>query len=356
MKYLNGEDKIGLALISFAHFHQFKWVEAFKKDERCSIVGFWDDDVERGRIVERETGIPFFKNLDKLLSNEQVTAGAICSETSKHYYLIQQCIRYNLPMMCEKPTARNVNECLQIKDLIDTSSLPFLQVFPQRLMTGNIRIKQLIDSGELGQITHVRKRHGHGFGLKSLDSDMPWIVSQTESGGGAYLDEGIHETDLLRYYFGMPLSVCAELSNRKCGQGEMSATALYKFKDDLTVVHEAGWNWLAGGPTTEIYGEEGVIIESLTDCASSTGNTLLPHLSLFRKETGLWETLEDKYDFPSIHYLFPVSFLDMLSMGIPPIATIEDGLKALEMVEGVYKSAIERRTYEFNHKRDLNEV
>lgn len=356
MNYLNSEGLIGLALLSFAHFHQYKWVEAFKTDSRSRIIGFWDDNPERGMTVERETGIPYYQNLDRLLSNKNVNAGAICSETSKHLFLIEQCCRYGLPVMCEKPTARSVTEGLRVKEALDSSSIPFLQVFPQRLMTGNLRIKKLLDSGELGRITHVRKRHGHGFGLKTLESDMPWIVNQTESGGGAYMDEGIHEADLLRYYFGMPFSVSAQLSLRKCGEGEMAATALYKFADDLSVVHESGWDWLAGGPTTEIYGEEGVIIESLTDCASSTGNPLLPHLSLFRKKTGRWETLEENYDFSSIHYLFPHAFLDMLTLGTAPVAGIEDGLRALEMVEGVYKAANDKCTVEFKQKWDINEI
>ena len=347
MSYKNKQGKIGLALLSFAHFHQYRWVEAFNKDSRADIVGFWDDDTERGKAVEKQTGIPFRRNLDALLTDENVTAAAICSETSKHNHLIEHCCRHHLPVMCEKPLARNSTEGLQIKKSVDSAGIPFLQVFPQRLMKGNIRIKEILDSGILGKVTHVRKRHGHGFGLASLSSDMPWITLTDKSGGGAYMDEGVHETDLLRYYFGMPISVCALESQSRCGHGEMSATALYAFPDDISVVHEAGWNWIAGGPTTEIYGNEGVLMESLTDCASSTGNSLLPHLAIFKKETGRWEVLEGAYDFSSIHYLFPVAYLDMLADGVSSISTLEDGLKALEMVEGVYKSIREKRTVEF---------
>ena len=349
MKNVNQRGKVGLALLSFAHFHQYRWVEAFRKDSRCEIIGFWDENPKRGEEIERSLGIPFCENLDNLLSDGSVTAAAVCSETNRHPWLIEQCCRYELPIMCEKPTARNSAEGQQIKKNVETAGIPFLQVFPQRLMTGNIRIKEILESGILGRVSHVRKRHGHGFGLVSLETDMPWIVSSEDSGGGAYMDEGVHETDLLRHYFGMPLSVRALKSNRTCGKGEMSATALYEFPNDITVVHEAGWNWIAGGSTTEIYGDEGVLIESLTDCASSTGNHLLPHLALFRKETGSWEILEKDYNFSSIHYMFPIAYLNMLLDETEPIANLSDGLKALEMVEGVYRSIKENRTIEFSN-------
>ncbi len=349
MKNVNQRGKVGLALLSFAHFHQYRWVEAFRKDSRCEIIGFWDEDPKRGKEIERSLGIPFRENLDNLLSDGSVTAAAVCSETNRHPRLIEQCCGYGLPVMCEKPIARNSSEGQHIKKIVEAAGIPFLQVFPQRLMVGNIRIKEILESRILGRVSHVRKRHGHGFGLESLETDMPWIVSSEDSGGGAYMDEGVHETDLLRYYFGMPLSVRALKSKRTCGQGEMSATALYEFPNDITVVHEAGWNWIAGGSTTEIYGAEGVLIESLTDCASSTGNHLLPHLALFRKETGSWEILEKDYNFSSIHYMFPIAYLDMLLDETEPIATLSDGLKALKMVEGVYRSIKENRTIEFSN-------
>jgi len=348
MSNTNQKGKVGLALLSFAHFHQSRWVEAFRKDPRCEIVGFWDENLKRAEEIERRLGVPFRENLTSLLSDERVTATAVCSETIRHPWVIEQCCKHRLPIMCEKPTATNLSEGQKIKKIVEAAGIPFLQVFPQRLMTGNIRIKEILESGTLGTVSHVRKRHGHGFGLASLETDMPWIVSSEDSGGGAYMDEGVHETDLLRHYFGMPLSVSAVKSNRTCGQGEMSATALYEFPNDIHVVHEAGWDWIAGGPTTEIYGDEGVLIESLTDCASSTGNYLLPHLSLFRKETGSWEVLEKDYDFSSIHQMFPITYLDMLLDDTEPISTLSDGLKALEMVEGVYRSIRERRTIEFS--------
>jgi myo-inositol 2-dehydrogenase / D-chiro-inositol 1-dehydrogenase len=352
VKYQNDNGKVGLALLSFAHFHQYRWIEAFEADERADIIGFWDDNPVRGKDVEKETGIRLFNDLDRLLEHHDVCAAAICSETSKHRFLIERCCSFKLPVMCEKPTARNAAEAESIAELVRTAGIPYLQVFPQRLMTGNIRIKEILDSGMLGRVTHVRKRHGHGFGLETLATDMPWIVDAAESGGGAYIDEGVHETDLLCHYFGMPLSVCAQKSNMRCGDGEMAATALFEFPNELTVVHEAGWNWIAGGPTTEIYGEEGVLIESLTDCASSTGNSLLPHLALFRKETGQWETLEENYDFSVVHHMFPPAFLDMLIDSHPPIATLEDGLNAVRIVDGVYRSINERRTIQYHLEKE----
>ena len=338
--------------MSFAHFHQNKWLETFLRDSRAEVVGFWDDNPVRAASVAKDYGVPYFNHLDELLQKSEVTAAAICSETSRHKELTFKCCQYQKQILCEKPTALTLNDCLDMKRAVESSGVLFLQSFPQRLIRGNKVIKTILDSGELGRITHVRKRHGHGFGLKGLDRDMPWIVSEKDAGGGAYMDEGVHETDLLCYYFGMPESVFARLSKQQCGEGEMSAAAIYRYENDLMVIHEAGWNWLAGGPTTEIYGEEGVLIESQSDCASSAGKSTWPHLSLYRRETGNWEILEGSFDFSVIHSLFPLAFMDMLLGETEPVATIDDGINALMMVLGAYRSAREGRIVSFPLERD----
>lgn len=344
---INKKGKVGIALLSFAHFHQYKWLETFLNDARVEIIGFWDDNIVRAQTVTKKYNIKYFNSIDELLKKKEVSAAAICSETSMHKYLVLKSCIYKKHILCEKPIATTISDALEMKDVVKKAGVIFLQSSPQRLITGNIIVKDILDSGELGRITRVRKRHGHGFGLTDLDKDMPWIVSKEKAGGGAYIDEGIHETDLLQYYFGMPKSVHAEFSENLYGEVEKSGVAVYRYPGDLIVIHEAAWDWLAGGPTTEIYGEKGVLIESLTDCASSTGESYWPHLSLYKKEAGEWKILAETFDFSKVHSFFPQEFVKILIENKEPICTIDDGINALTMVIGAYKSAKEGKTIYF---------
>ncbi len=283
--------------------------------------------------------LPFYHDLDELLSRKDVQGAAICSENVRHKELTLKCCEKGIHVFCEKPTALTLAECREMKSAVEQSGVLFLQSFPQRLMPGNLAIKKFLDEGAIGKIYHVRKRHGHPFGLKGLEKDMPWIVDSSAAGGGAYLDEGIHQTDLLRWYFGMPLSVMAQTSGN-LGNVETSGTAIYRFEGDILAVHEAGWNWHAGGPTTEMYGEKGTIIQSYTDCASNSQGNFCPHLALFQSKTGRWENMPVTYDFSTTHTLFPKIFADLLTGEKSEIpANIDDGMKALEMAVAAYRSA-----------------
>lgn len=339
------KNRIGIALLSFAHFHQYEWVKAFSKDSRSFITGFWDDDHVRGENVEKELGIKFYKSIDELLKKSETDAAAICSEPYKHEELVEKCCCYNLPIMCEKPASINVESAKRIKYIIESAEVPYLQVSPQRLINSNETIKKFIETEVLGKITHVRKRHGHGFALESLSSDMPWLVDKNKAGGGAYMDEGIHEADLLNYFFGMPNSVCAVNQVENENEVEVSASALFTFPKNITVIHEAGWNWPAGGMTTEIYGEKGVLLQSLTDCSSNKGGGIFPHLMHYRKKNDSWEVIENSFDFSKVHHLFPQEFIAMIQEHKAPLVTIDDAIASLIIVEGVYKAIQQMRTY-----------
>ena len=166
--------KPGVVLLSFAHFHQHTWTQTFLADSRIRVVGFWDSDPERGKAMSAKYSLTFYPDLDELLSREDVQGAAICSENFRHKALTLKCCEQGKHVFCEKPTALNLIECWEMKAAVERSGVLFLQSFPQRLMPGNLAIKKLLDERAIGKISHVRKRHGHPFGLKGLDQDMPW--------------------------------------------------------------------------------------------------------------------------------------------------------------------------------------
>ena len=275
-------------------------------------------------------------------------AAAICSDTASHPALVKLCCEAGIDVLCEKTRRDGCGARVgEMKSEIEASGIRYYQSFPQRHIPSNIKIKEILDSGVLGRITHVRKRHGHGFGFSGLEKQMPWIVDPAKSGGGALLDEGIHEADLLGWFFGKPVSVDAQLSHTGAYAVETSGTALFRFPGELLCVLECAWNWRAGGPTTEIYGEKGSILQSLTDCASNSGGGVLPHLSVFNGEDGQWRPVDISWDFSAIHDAVPKDFIDVLCGNGIPRTGIDEGLDAAEMIDGAYRSFREGRSVGF---------
>jgi len=343
--------RINIALLSFAHSHQYLWAESILENPYARIYGIWDDNRERGEEAAARFGTIFFDDLDQLLLQEELDAVAICSETSKHAELTIASAQAGKHILCEKPMATSLEDCQRMMDSVKEAGVFYMQSFPQRFIPGNIEIKRLLEEGAIGKIGMVRKRHGHGFGLGTLKEEMPWIIDPALAGGGAYLDEGIHGADLLRFFFGDPLSVVAKIDTLHMRLNvDDNGVAIYTFANDILAVHCASWTWLAAGPTTEIYGDKGTIIQSFTDFSSNAvpwrGEV---HLRVFcdaEREKG-WQDMGFSFDFKKVKHQIPTEFIKALRKGIEPPITGEDGMKALEMILGAYLSSKEGKIVQF---------
>ena len=342
---------VGVALLSFAHTHQEHWAKSLSADPRAVIRAVWDADPCRGTAAAVRHATAFARTLDTVLQRPDVHAVAICAENSRHADLVVAAAQAGKHILCEKPIAPSLSACRRMASAVAESGVTYMQSFPQRLLPANHRVRLLLREGAIGPLSLVRKRHGHYFALRDLAETMPWILDPAQAGGGAFLDEGVHQTDMLRWLLGDPFEVVALPGRRSAGRSlEDTGAAIYRFADGVTAVLEAGWSWVAGGPTTEIYGDRGTIVQGFTDCASAAAP--LPgaaYLRLYRADCPepAWTDLGDAHDFWTIHQRVPRAFLDCLTAGGPPASTLFDGVAALEMVLGAYQAAAERRAVAF---------
>jgi predicted dehydrogenase len=342
---------IGVALLSFAHTHQEHWATSLAADPRAVVRAVWDSDPQRGAAAAARHTTEFEGSLDVVLRRPDVHAVTICSETCRHADLVVAAAQAGKHILCEKPIAGSLSACHQMASAVSEHGVTYMQSFPQRLLPANLRVRTLLREAAIGPISLVRKRHGHYFALRDLAATMPWILDPAQAGGGAFLDEGVHQTDVLRWLLGDPLEVVA-LPGRISGGRlvEDTGAAIFRFPEGVTAVLEAGWTWVAGGPTTEIYGDRGTIVQGFTDCASSAAP--LPgaaYLRLYRTDCPepAWTDLGDSHDFWTIHQRVPRAFLDCLVAGRPPASDLMDGAAALEMILGAYLAAAERRAVGF---------
>jgi predicted dehydrogenase len=342
---------IGIALLSFAHTHQEHWATSLAADPRAIVRAVWDTDSRRGAAAASRHATAFEASLDAVLRRSDVQAVAICAENCRHADLAVAAAQAGKHILCEKPIAPSLSACRRMASAVTESGVTYMQSFPQRLLPANHHVRSLLREGAIGPLSLVRKRHGHYFALRDLAQTMPWILDPVQAGGGAFLDEGVHQTDMLRWLLGDPFEVVALPGRRSGGRSaEDTGAAIYRFADEVTAVLEAGWTWVAGGLTTEIYGDRGTIVQGFTDCASAAAP--LPgaaYLRLYRADRPepAWTDLGDPHDFWTIHQRVPRAFLDCLIAGRPPASTLADGAAALEMVLGAYQAAAERRAVAF---------
>ncbi|GJL70159.1 MAG: UDP-N-acetylglucosamine 3-dehydrogenase [Nitrospirales bacterium] len=80
-----------------------------------TLVGISDTDTSRGQVVADECGVPYFQDLDELLS--LVDAVSVAVPTSAHCLVVTTCLLRGCHVLVEKPIASHVWEGEQLVEL-----------------------------------------------------------------------------------------------------------------------------------------------------------------------------------------------------------------------------------------------
>ena len=345
---------MNIALLSFAHEHANRWAKAIKRSPDAKLVVIWDENEERGEKKAKQYETSFSLDLDKVLARPDVDAVGICAETNRHAELTIAASEAGKHILCEKPMATTLEDCDRMIEACKRAGIKYMQSFPLRFDPASIKIKDLLQRSAIGKVATVRKRHGHYFALIDKwmgDSDAEWLRDSVKAGGGAFLDEGIHAADYLRWMFGDPISVNASidilLTNIKVDD---NGVAIYRFPGKVIGILQSSWTDLAATNTVEIYGEKGMIIQRYSDCASTRimGEVSKP-LMVYSQSFGErgWHVYDLPLNFKVCHEVIALRFIECISKDLEPSVTGVDGKKALEMILGAYQSAKEDKTIYF---------
>src|SRR5712691_1045845 len=126
-------------------------------------------------------------------------------------------------ILCEKPLARTAPEAKKMLDAVNKAGVKHMVAFNYRFVPAIRQIRQLIESGALGQIYHFRAMYLQEW-IADPDFPMVWRLDKNVAGSGALGDLGAHIIDLARFLIGEPSRLMAMtktfIKNRKADNGK----------------------------------------------------------------------------------------------------------------------------------------
>lgn len=336
------DPEIGVGLLSFAHGHQKAWGRVIADRPETRVLAVWDDDPDRGRREAEELGAEFIADVDDLLRRDDIRAVTICAENAKHADLAVKAARAGKHIMVQKPMATTVDEADRIVAAVEEAGVKYLQAHNLQFDDLHQEVKRTVDSGRIGKISVVRRRHSHHFAIDPKDRQnvLGWMTDPRLSGGGALMDEGAHAILWFLWVLGPPETVAARTATTVPGlEVEDHIVVTLGYADGVTGILQTSWTEVAGGPTIEIFGDRGAILATGTDIAStrSMAEDTRP-LAIYDTDSGRWE-------YPAIEiehrrsYLPPNAFVDYLAGDGPSPVDVRTARRAVEIARAAYESA-----------------
>jgi predicted dehydrogenase len=267
-------------------------------------------------------------------------------------------------VLCEKPLGRDAAESYEIWRQVEETGVKHLCAFNYRFVPAVRLARELIQSGEIGEIRHFRGRYLQDWGDDpTLDT---WRFHADEAGSGALGDLGTHVIDLARFLAGEIAGVSALVQTFIPGrQVDDALEAAVSFQNGAVGTIEA--TRLALGRRNAFQWEI-----NGTKCSLAFDMERLNELQLFRADGDRargWKTvLVSEADHPfwdlwwppghiigwgetfvhEVHHLLRAIVED--GDVAPYGATFEDGYRAAEVADAIVRSSANRTFEEVTYR------
>jgi len=134
-------------------------------------------------------------------------------------------------VVVEKPLEITGDRCERIIDACDRHKVKLCTIFPSRFADANITLKAAVEAGKFGRLT-LGEASNKWWRSQAYYDDGGWKGTQALDGGGALMNQAIHNVDLLLWMMGPAVAVTgltATLAHERI-EVEDTAVAAVRFR------------------------------------------------------------------------------------------------------------------------------
>ncbi len=312
---------------------------------RIEVTCFADiapDKLERAKkILPSATA---FDDGDKMIESGLLDALLITVPHYDHPKYAIKAFEKGLHVLIEKPAGVFTRQVREMNETAKRSGKVFAIMFNQRTNPIYKRAKELVESGELGELKRMTWIITNWYRTQAYYDSGSWRATWNGEGGGVLLNQAPHNLDLWQWIFGMPASIKAFCSFGKYHKIDVEddVTIFGEYENGATASFITTTGDACGTNRLEISGDKGKLV--LEDgklkwwklkvrerefCFSSKEGFAVP------------ENEYEEFTAPDAdgHPIVLNNFADAIIDGAPLIARGEEGLNSLTLSNAAYLSA-----------------
>ena len=196
---------------------QFKWgiigtggiAHAFARDldllEDHTVYAIGSRNLNTAQNFATEfNAIKAYGSYEELVNDETIDAVYVATPHPSHVENVILALSAKKPVLCEKPFAVNAKEAKEMVAAAKTNNVAIMEAMWARFLPHYAKIREIVASGVLGQITTIHADHGQ----RLADQNIPRLVEPSLA-GGALLDLGIYPISFAHMVLGIPTSITA---------------------------------------------------------------------------------------------------------------------------------------------------
>mgnify|MGYP000975250748 FL=1 len=164
----------------------------YARHSQVELTAIADTNLERAKTIAEKYNIPnVYDNAETLIKSGQVDAISVCTWNVSHVPIAKLAVENGIDVLVEKPLGLSYAETKELASLVKEHERIGMVGMTHRFRNDARVLKRFVDSGDLGDIYHVRAQI-----LRRRGTPTGWFVDNKYSGGGPLMDIGVHVLDL----------------------------------------------------------------------------------------------------------------------------------------------------------------
>jgi len=316
--------------------------DTLKRCADAQVVAVMSPTKGKAEAFAQRHGISqHFTDYDKFLEVDELDLVIIGAPNDVHCELTVKAAAAGKHIVLEKPMCLSMAEADRMVEACRKAKVKLMYAEELCFAPKYVRLKQLLDSGALGDPVLIKQSEKHD------GPHAPHFWDVDRAGGGVTMDMGCHAIEFFRWVLGRPpiKSVYAQMGTHVHGdktRGEDNAILILEFANGVTAIAEESWTKLGGmDDRAEIHGSKGVAYADLLhgnaiETYSATGYDYAVEKA---GSTVGWSftIYEESWNYGFVDEM--AHFVECVKYDKQPLVTGDDARVVMEVLFAAYESA-----------------
>ena len=250
--------KINIGIIGAGSFSSIH-LDGLERISEANVCAICDLDEANAKNAAQKYSIPFWcTDYHDILKKTEIDAVIVVTGDQAHRQATVDALNVGKHVLCEKPMALCMDDCKAMIEASEKSAKKLMIGQICRYTPGFIKAKELVESGEIGELFYVESEYAHDY--SKIGGNGGWRVTPERH---PFIGGACHAMDLLRWIAGDPHEVFAYSNHKILTDWPVDdcTIAVMKFPGDVIgkVFNSVGCK-RAYTMRTCLYGSKGTIV------------------------------------------------------------------------------------------------
>jgi predicted dehydrogenase len=344
-------DKVRLGIIGLGNIghHHFGYLTAGEVS-RAEVVAVSDAVAAK---LEKYKPLKTFTDGEELMRSGLVDAVIIATPHYQHTTLGIAALQRGLHVMVEKPISAHKADAERLIAAHRQHPQPvFAGMFQLRAEPRYLKMRKLIQSGELGDIVRMSWIMTDWFRTEAYYASGGWRATWKGEGGGVLLNQCLHNLDTMQWLLGMPARVrgFCQLGRFHQIEVEDNVSAYLEYPNGATGTFVSSTGEAPGTNRLEIVGTRGRVLLEADELSFTRNESDMLEFSRTAKlgfvKPEVWNVSIPLENAANPHATLMQNFVNAILDGEALIAPGEEGIHSVELANVMLYSSLIDQTVE----------